>query len=281
MPSPFPGMDPYLESPDWFPCLHDCLITYSLEWIQTRLPGSYYAQSSQRVWLEYSRRHVEPDVEVIHTRRSRRRGKRSGQEATSSVAVLESPVKRPVIVSVAEIEHGPFQESFIEIRRREGKERRLVTSIEVLSAGQQDPRQSSPREIPEQAVRKLLEDQVHLVEIDLLRAGTHTSAVPLESAEVEAGPYDYHTSVRRFDRPKEFLVYPIALDERLPTIGVPLLPGDPDVPLDLQAVFDRAYDAGPYQREIEYGRDAVVPPLKADRLRWVKAMLKSRPTRPS
>ncbi len=26
MPSPFPGMDPYLESPDWFPCLHDGLI---------------------------------------------------------------------------------------------------------------------------------------------------------------------------------------------------------------------------------------------------------------
>ena len=26
MPSPFPGMDPYLESPDWFPDLHDGLI---------------------------------------------------------------------------------------------------------------------------------------------------------------------------------------------------------------------------------------------------------------
>jgi Protein of unknown function (DUF4058) len=26
MPSPFPGMDPYLESPDWFPDLHDELI---------------------------------------------------------------------------------------------------------------------------------------------------------------------------------------------------------------------------------------------------------------
>ena len=28
MASPFPGMDPYLESPDWFPNLHDGLITF-------------------------------------------------------------------------------------------------------------------------------------------------------------------------------------------------------------------------------------------------------------
>ena len=28
MPSPFPGMDPYLENPEIFPDLHDSLITY-------------------------------------------------------------------------------------------------------------------------------------------------------------------------------------------------------------------------------------------------------------
>lgn len=280
MPSPFPGMDPYLDSPDWFPCLHNSIIFCVLESLQKHLPELYSAQSSQRVWLEYSRRHVEPDVEVIHTRSRRRRGKPSGREAGSTVAVLEPPVKRPVIVSVEEIEQGPFQENFIEIRRREGKERRLVTSIEVPSLANKTPGNPA-REKYLSKQFELLEGQVHLVEIDLLRAGTHTTSVPRDRAEEEAGPYDYHASVRRFDRPREFLVYPIALDERLPTIGVPLLPGDPDVPLDLQAVYDRAYDAGPYQREIEYGRDAVVPPLKADRMRWVKAILKSRPSRPA
>ena len=53
MPSPFPGMDPYLESRDWFPCLHDSLVILSMEALQTRLPEPYYAQASQRVWLEY------------------------------------------------------------------------------------------------------------------------------------------------------------------------------------------------------------------------------------
>ena len=38
---------------------------------------------------------------------------------------------------------------------------------------------------------------------------------------------------------------------RLPPLAIPLLPGDPDVTVDLQAVFDRAYDAGPYRREVD------------------------------
>ena len=72
MPSPFPGMDPYLESPDWFPDLHDGLIFCLKESLQNLLPESYYAQSSQRIWMEYSRRYVEPDVEVVSARRSPR-----------------------------------------------------------------------------------------------------------------------------------------------------------------------------------------------------------------
>src|SRR5271165_4402057 len=88
MPSPFPGMDPYLESLDWFPDLHDSLITFVKGTLQQRLPEFYYAQSSQRVWLEYSQRYVEPDLEVV----------RSGQEArrrgSGGIAVAQ-PLFRP------------------------------------------------------------------------------------------------------------------------------------------------------------------------------------------
>ena len=65
--------------------------------------------------------------------------------------------------------------------------------------------------------------------------------------------FDYHVSVHRFDDFESFFVYPIALEEPLPAIDIPLLPGDPPVTLDLQAVFNRCYDAGPYAREIDYG----------------------------
>jgi hypothetical protein len=59
MPSPFPGMDPYLESPRWFHEFHNNLITYLEEQLQALLPEAYYAQSGQRVWLEVSQRSVQ------------------------------------------------------------------------------------------------------------------------------------------------------------------------------------------------------------------------------
>ena len=87
------------------------------------------------------------------------------------------------------------------------------------------------------------------------------------------GPFDYHVSVRRFDRPTAFLVYPLSMRLRLPLLAIPLLPGDPDVTVDLQAVFDRAYDAGPYRREVDYGEDPVIPPFRPDQAKWVASQL--------
>ena len=63
---------------------------------------------------------------------------------------------------------------------------------------------------------------------------------------------------------------------RLPRIGIPLLPGDSDVPLDLQAVFDRAYEDGPYSRKIGYGKDRIVLRLKPEQAAWAADLLKKR-----
>jgi Protein of unknown function (DUF4058) len=272
MPSPFPGMDPYLERPDWFPCLHDGLIFCALESLQSSLPQEYYAQSSQRVWLEYSRRYVEPDVRVVRSSRTRRRDRQGG------VAIAEVETNNPVVVRVETIEHGPFKESYVEVRRREGKKVRIVTSIEVLSPSNKSPGNPG-RELYLSKQREILGADTHLVEIDLLRGGAHTSAVPHDLAEQKAGPFDYHVSTHRFDRPQDFLVHPIRLDERLPRIGIPLLDRDPDVHLDLQTMFDRAYDAGPYHREVEYGKDRITPRLRADQAKWVAGLIKSKATR--
>jgi hypothetical protein len=269
MPSPFPGMDPYLESRDWFPCLHDSLITFIMEALQTRLPEAYYAQASQRVWLEYSRRFVEPDVEVVRSERSPRRRERQG-----GVAVAEVETRRPVLVRVETVAHGPFKESYVEVRRREGKKVRIVTAIEILSRANKTPGNPG-RELYLAKQREMLDGETHLVEIDLLRSGTHTSAVPRDLAGDKAGPFDYHISIHRFDKSQDFLVYPILLEERLPAIGIPLLPSDPDVSLDLQPLFDRAYDAGPYRREIEYGKDRITPRLRAEQAKWAADLTKA------
>lgn len=269
MPSPFPGMDPYLESPDWFPNLHHDLITFIKQTLQSRLPESYYAQSDQRVWLEYSRRQAEPDVEIVHSRRRRKRRVGGG------VALAEREPAEPVVISVETIEHGPFHESYIEIRKRLGKSVRLVTSLEVLSPSNKTIGNPG-RELYIQKQREVLGSDVNLVEIDLLRGGTHTTAVPRDEAVAKGGPFDYHVSVHRSNRPNDYFVYPIPLDKPLPLIEIPLLPADPDVTLDLQMVFDQAYAAGPYNREIEYSEDAIVPPLRPAQAKWAASIRKAR-----
>jgi Protein of unknown function (DUF4058) len=127
--------------------------------------------------------------------------------------------------------------------------------------------------------RETLDSDTHLVEIDLLRGGTHTAAVPRQLVEAKAGRFAYFVSIHRFDRPQDFLVYPIGLADRLPEFAIPLLPGDPDVPLDLQELFQRAYDAGPYASEVEYGKDPIVPRLRPEQAEWAAGVLKSRKRR--
>lgn len=74
---------------------------------------------------------------------------------------------------------------------------------------------------------------------------------------------------------EDFFVYPFQLPQPLPVISVPLLPGDAAVSLDLQAVFERTYEAGPYRREIDYQHDTPVPPLSAEHAAWAAQLLRN------
>jgi hypothetical protein len=262
-------MDPYLESPDWFPGLHDALITFLVGNLMRRLPEPYYAKSTQRVWLEYTSRQIEPDADVLHSGL----GISRWRPANGGVAVAEQvDLAEPVVVSVETIEDGPFEEPFVEIRRRDGSDDRLVAAIEVLSPANKTPGNPG-RESYLAKQREILAGETHLIEIDLLRGGTHATVVPRELVIEKAGLFDYHVCVHRFDRPRDFFVYPIRLEQGLPGIAIPLMPGDPDVPLSLLSVFDRAYDEGPYYRVVRYGEAPIIPPLRPEQLEWVKARL--------
>ena len=75
-----------------------------------------------------------------------------------------------------------------------------------------------------------------------------------------------HVCVRRFNREGSYDVYPIPMQERLPIIAVPLLPADGDIEVDLQAIFQKTYEAGPFQRAIDYRTDKIEPALTKMRL---------------
>ena len=269
MASPFPGMDPYLENPEIFPDFHDSMIFCLRESLQASLPSPYFAAIGRRVWIEVSRRSIGPDVEI---RQRQPRGPSSvGRDPTGRLAVVNRPSARPVVVRVA---HDEFREPFIEIYMRSDEGKRLVSSIEVLSYSNKTPGEHG-RELYLRKQKEILASKVHLVEIDLLRGGEHATAVPRDLACEACGEFDYHVSLHDFTDLETFYVYPIQLDERLPQVDIPLLPGDAPVRLDFQAAFDRCYGAGPYAQEIRYGEDAIIPPLDPDKAAWAAQLVQS------
>jgi len=233
MPSPFPGMDPYLEHPDIFPDFHDRFVTYASDAIQPRLPEPYYAALGRRAWIEVSERSVGPDVDVV-------RPGAANAVSVGTVAVADRPTTEPLVIHVP---HDERVEPLVDIYRGRGSERRLVTTIEVLSPSNKTPGEHG-RDLYLRKQQEMLHSKVHLVEIDLLRGGRHTTAVPRDRLEAKSGRFDYHVCIHQFDNLEDYFVYPIQLAQPLPQICIPLLPGDGEVGLDLQDLFQRTYDAG-------------------------------------
>jgi hypothetical protein len=74
---------------------------------------------------------------------------------------------------------------------------------------------------------------------------------------------------RRSSRALAYNVYPVGLRDPLPCIWVPLEENEGEVALDLQYVFDRVYDAGPYRRgAVDYAGPVPAPALSEDDAAW-------------
>ncbi|HEV8058284.1 MAG TPA: DUF4058 family protein, partial [Gemmataceae bacterium] len=103
---------------------------------------------------------------------------------------------------------------------------------------------------------------VHVVELDLLMKGQR---VPLEQ-ELPSG--DYYTFVSRWGQRPKCQVYYWTVQQSLPAIPIPLLAPDPDVWIDLGAVFRTTYERGRYSRSIDYTGPLPIP-LDPGRMAWV------------
>jgi hypothetical protein len=255
-------MNPFLEDPAVFPDLHDSLIIYLRESLNAQLPAPYFASSASRVWVELTYRRVGPDVIVPGPEGI---GLREARQPTEAVAA------EPIVIHVAREE---VREVYLQIYARPGGEQ-LVTTVEVLSITNKTPGEQG-RDAYLRKQRELLESEVNLVEIDLLRGGQHTTSVPRDAAFAQAGPFDYHICVRAFEHKDDYLVYPILLTQTLPRISVPLLRGDPVVQIDLQALLDRCYDTGQYARQVRYRDRVPAPRLRREQAEWVAGVLRAK-----
>src|SRR5262249_9543546 len=172
MPSPFPGMDPFLEHPAFFPGIHDSCSTYLREALQARLPEPYFAEINERLWVEAVERSIGPDVDVHRGDRPSAQPKQDN----GGVAVATAAPSQPIVIDVPVEER---RETYLEIRTLAGNGERVVTTIEVLSLTNKTPGPRA-RSLYLQKQQEVLDSDIHLVEIDLLRGGTHTTAVPLD-----------------------------------------------------------------------------------------------------
>lgn len=266
MPSPFPGMDPYLEAPDIWPDFHDRLATHLSDVLNEILPGPYYARLEARpevgIAEEEGRRRIIPDVAVL---RHPRPGAGDG-----GVAVLDAP--RATLSSSVEvgIADEPLRHAFVELRDP-SRGHHLVTLIEIVSPNCK--RAGADREAYFRKQREVLDSDANLIEVDLLRAGQR----PLADARIEVGILglrpapDYLVQVHRAwkrVRPGTVQVFPAVITQSLPVFSVPLREGQDEVLLDLQFVFNRAYDRGPYRRGAVDYTQPPRPPLPEALAEW-------------
>lgn len=254
MPSPFPGMDPYLEGELWT-TLHSQLGAEIARQLAPKLRPKYLAFTTERQVLEepdsvaITTASVYPDIGVI---------KIPGREAANVTASTAEPPLRLATVMPTPVPH-------VSVEIRDVKHRKLVTAIELLSPT--NKRGKGRRQYLARR-RRLLLSTAHLLEIDLLHQGQR---VPMQ-APLPSAPY--FVLLSRFeDRPLSE-VWPIRLDESLPTVPVPLRDGDPDVPLDLQQAFTSVYDVIGYDLAVDYTEEPPVA-MPDDEARWADHCLRA------
>jgi hypothetical protein len=252
MPNPFPGMDPYLEGDLWI-TVHTDLCAEIARQLAPKLRPKYVALSTRRVVLagpdetEWSGAHRFPDVGVLASRPA---------TPPTGGAVATAPLFLPADVP------EPIPHVSVEIR--DVTERRLVACIEVLSPTN---KRGPGREEFAAKRFQILSGPAHLVEIDLHRVGSRfPTAQPPPAAP-------YFVFLSRAGQRAVVEAWPIPLDAPLPLIPVPLLPGDPDVQLDLQRALQTVYDIIGYDDLIDYSQPPPGP-LSPPEVTWVEEQLR-------
>src|SRR6266540_1480885 len=121
MPSPFPGMDPYLEGPRWHG-FQTMLCVKIVEYLTTQLGPDYVALVEERVVLDeeeevtISSYSMRPDAYIL---------RESGTAERYGADTLTAPIRM-----AAPIE-STMKEHFVEVRSVGDLE--LITAIEILS----------------------------------------------------------------------------------------------------------------------------------------------------
>lgn len=254
MPSPFPGMDPYLEGDLWT-TLHSSLANAIVAQLAPQLKPKYVAVPTERFIVE------DPEDVAIET-----------YDIIPDVAAAEGIPTKARRTNRAEVAGAPLQLATIvnpgiphtNVEIRDTKRRRLVTAIEILSPTNKRGRGRRQYLAKRQ---RILDSSAHLIEIDLVRSGAR---VPMRKPLPDQ---PYFVLVSRAENRPVLDVWPIGFRDPLPTIPVPLLRNDPDASLALQKAFSDVYDLIGYELMVDYSKPPDNPLPKAI-VPWANTLLR-------
>jgi Protein of unknown function (DUF4058) len=233
MPSPFPGMDPYLESPALWSELHNRMIVAIADDLSPKLRPYYRVAIEQRIYLSSpgESQVIIPDVSVTQ---------QSLKRSNPSTATIAKPTAQPISIALELPEE--VRESYLEVR--EISTGRVVTVLELLSP--KNKRNGEGRSAYERKRQQILASVTHFVEIDLLRRG---QAFPLGESAVTA---PYYVMVARGNRRPNADLYSFALQESMPSFPMPLANNSSEPIVPLQDIFNALYDRAGFDLAIDY-----------------------------
>ena len=270
MPSPFPGMDPYLEA--YWDDVHHRLCTYAADALAELLPGGLVARTERRLVIaaegESGGAGFSPDALVLTEAGGGDEGDGGGGATTAVLAPAGVTAARPHLVLAND---EPVEQPYVNILDAESGGR-LVTSLEFISpsnklAGDGRRQYLKKRDL----VRR---SGANLAEIDLTRRGPRAKLLPLPARPPrDLGGAAYHARILRAQGRDWYEWYGLPLRDPLPAIRVPLRPDDPDVALALQPLVDQVYARGRYARTLRYAADAR-PPLRGEDAAWADRLLR-------
>ena len=254
MPTPFPGMDPFLEQPELWPDLHNSLIPALRNDLAPKLRPRYYLTIEERLYLaeiESKTLTGRADVAIVG----------SPQAISTPAPVLERDQSAVMMVELPIPDQ--IRETFLEVR--ETGVNKVITVVEILSPTNKRP--GPGRNLYQQKRLNLLNTQTHLVEIDLLRAW---APMPMGGAGHQA---HYRILISEAEQRPMARLLLFSIRQPIPRFRLPLQSDDEEPEVDLGRLLRDLYDLAGYDLRLNYQAEPP-PPLANDDAAWVNNLLR-------
>ena len=254
MPSPFPGMNPYLEDPQLWPEVHSRLIVAIADHLNPQVMPKYRVAVERRIYEMVDGESLTvgiPDVSISRSRQPQ------AELPASSAAVATQP-RRILLPTPEEV-----RESYLEIR--DVATGSVITVIELLSP--KNKKTGPGRDAYETKRLRLLSSEANFVEIDLIRAGRAMFTPDTDNTE------HYAVIISPTQLRPEAEWYSFGLQETMPNLKIPLRREDAGAILNLQQVLEQTYDRAGLALTINYSQPPPPPKLTPKDQAWTADVL--------